>query len=235
VPNLGDRNSVVEFIAYVKSTGNRPAAIAIDTLSRASLGIDENSQKDAGIVIANVMLIIEELDCIVILNHHASRGGNLRGSTVYEGAADFMVKFSKQGDGFNAIRTMEGAGMKDFESFAPIRFKLCLPDQFNDEQIAVEWLDSADKRPTKQQEARQWVLGALRKHARSESTALTVKSIQNLTGQTRDAVTTAAKEMAADPTCVVKGVNRPMIDKHGQVNKPALHYWYDAFDGGQDG
>lgn len=66
--------------------------IFIDTLHRASVGGDENSSRDAGIVVDTITAMQAEMGCAAISVHHANKGGGYRGSTAYRGNVDFVFK-----------------------------------------------------------------------------------------------------------------------------------------------
>lgn len=69
----------------------RPAAIVIDTVSRAIPGADENLQKDMTPFIEKCGILQRVFDTAVIGVHHTNRSGGLRGSTVFDGAADTII------------------------------------------------------------------------------------------------------------------------------------------------
>lgn len=80
----------------------KPAAIIIDTVSRAIPGADENLQKDMTPFIEKCGILQRIFDTAVIGVHHTNRSGGLRGSTVFDGAADtiIMVRYDHEtGDG----------------------------------------------------------------------------------------------------------------------------------------
>lgn len=70
-----------------------PALVVVDTVSRTLPGADENLQKDMTLYIKTCEAIQHAFDCTVMGVHHSSRGsGNMRGSTVFDGAADFLLQ-----------------------------------------------------------------------------------------------------------------------------------------------
>lgn len=76
----------------------RPAAIFIDTVSRAIPGADENLQKDMTPFLEKCGILQRVFDTAVGGVHHTNRGGGLRGSTVFDGGADeiIMVKYDHE-------------------------------------------------------------------------------------------------------------------------------------------
>jgi hypothetical protein len=56
------------------------------------VGGDENSSKDAGIVVDAITWLQKELNCAACFIHHSNKGGGYRGSTAYRGNVDFVLK-----------------------------------------------------------------------------------------------------------------------------------------------
>jgi hypothetical protein len=82
------------------------ALVVIDTASRVLPGADENLQKDMTLFVKACDHIRETFHCAVLAVHHLSRNGNgtMRGSTVFDGAADFIVLVEREpGDMFGTI------------------------------------------------------------------------------------------------------------------------------------
>jgi len=92
--------------------------VAIDTLAKATPGLDENSAKDMGLVIDSAMRIQQETGATVILVHHTGHGDTHRGRghSSLPGAVDssIMVKAGR----------VTGELLKDGGSPLPIDFKL---------------------------------------------------------------------------------------------------------------
>ena len=69
--------------------GEVPVLIVIDTVSRVLPGADENLQKDMTLFIRACDRIKAKFGCCTLGVHHTGRqGANMRGSTVFDGAAD---------------------------------------------------------------------------------------------------------------------------------------------------
>jgi len=73
--------------------GKPPVLVVIDTASRVLPGADENLQKDMTLFIAACDYIRQSFKTCVLAVHHMSRNSNgtMRGSTVFDGAADFIL------------------------------------------------------------------------------------------------------------------------------------------------
>lgn len=70
--------------------------IVVDTVSRAIAGADENAQKDMTTFIAACEALQDAFQCCVVGVHHSAKGsGDMRGSSVFRGAGDFVLKIEK--------------------------------------------------------------------------------------------------------------------------------------------
>lgn len=94
----------------------QPRLVVVDTQARTSVGVDENSAKDVGVLISNLDGVrTASPETTVLILHHTPRGStNPRGSTSIEGAADTIllsikdentvtVKVTKQKDAPEAV------------------------------------------------------------------------------------------------------------------------------------
>ena len=75
----------------VERAGIQPALIVVDTWSRVLAGSDENSTLDAGIAVAAIDDLKVTFKCPIAAVHHLSKAGDMRGSTVYAAAADWVI------------------------------------------------------------------------------------------------------------------------------------------------
>ncbi len=77
-----------------------PSLVVFDTLSRCSVGADENSARDMGIVVQTADFIRHESGATVLIVAHTGKDKKLlRGSSVLEGAADTTIKAKKDDNG----------------------------------------------------------------------------------------------------------------------------------------
>lgn len=73
--------------------------VVIDTLARSSLGAEENSAKDMGLVVEAAESIRRASRAAVLLVHHTARNGdNPRGSSAIDGAAHTLWRTELEGD-----------------------------------------------------------------------------------------------------------------------------------------
>lgn len=109
--------SLVEEIERLKLD---PALIIIDTLSRCTVGAEENSAKDMGKVVANLDALRGTTEAAVLVVHHTGKDGRLlRGSSVLEGAADTVLKLR---DSHGLVLSCDK--QKSASSFSPIRLRM---------------------------------------------------------------------------------------------------------------
>lgn len=92
--DVGKLLATVQAIATV--AGVKIAAVFVDTVSRTLPGADENLQKDMTLFVAACDAVRQRFGATVIGVHHTSRAGNMRGSTVFPGAGDFLVEVNRE-------------------------------------------------------------------------------------------------------------------------------------------
>jgi KaiC/GvpD/RAD55 family RecA-like ATPase len=100
-----DVNKLLKAVAWVaKKEGISPVLVVVDTVSRVIPGVDENLQKDMTLFIKACDMVREAFDTTVMGVHHTSRAGNLRGSTVFDGAADVLISVEREeGESYGQI------------------------------------------------------------------------------------------------------------------------------------
>jgi len=100
--NFMDVNCVSKLIKTIRVQSERlgatPAAIFVDTVSRVLPGADENLQKDMTLFINACDALKQTFGVATIGVHHMNRNGGttLRGSTVFDGAADFLLHVERE-------------------------------------------------------------------------------------------------------------------------------------------
>jgi hypothetical protein len=92
-------------VDYLKANNIKPAMVVIDTLSRALMGMDENSAKDAGKATGKLDWLARQLDSFVIAVHHtgkdAARG--MRGSYAWFGNVDVVLETDRKNERHVAV------------------------------------------------------------------------------------------------------------------------------------
>ncbi|WP_282698042.1 AAA family ATPase [Streptomyces sp. CC208A] len=134
-----------------------PALIIIDTQARVSVGVEENSNTELG-------LVIERLDdlrrateaCVLVIHHTGHIGEHGRGASAAKGALQSEFHVSKKGDNAsNIVVTMKVGKQKDDEEGADIQFGLKVvtldgerkPDGRPVTSVVLESLDLTDHGP----------------------------------------------------------------------------------------
>lgn len=103
--NAADTDRLLRTVQYVSTTYDTPiAAVFVDTVSRVLPGADENLQKDMTLFIKACDQVRESFQATVIGIHHTARAGNMRGSSVFDGAGDFLLEIQReQGEEYGNI------------------------------------------------------------------------------------------------------------------------------------
>lgn len=97
--------------------------LCIDTLARASVGAEENSAKDMGIVLDNLDKLEQSLGCAVSAVHHMNAvGSKLRGSSAVFANVEQVLVISR--DQETNVRTLRVSKMKDDADGGTINFEL---------------------------------------------------------------------------------------------------------------
>ena len=113
---------IAEINAHAKIFEVPLRLVVIDTLATATVGADEISGKDMGLVLENVRLIAEKCNCAVMLVHHLSAGGRVRGHTSVYAHVDQVMLLTR--DEETEIRTLKLDKQKDGEEGLELKFEL---------------------------------------------------------------------------------------------------------------
>lgn len=99
--NFSDPAAVADLVKLVRDTVlDEPIVlVVVDTLARAAPGVEENSSKEMGVVIASCDAVRDALECTVMPIHHAGKDASkgLRGSSAIHGAVDASFQISGTG------------------------------------------------------------------------------------------------------------------------------------------
>ena len=115
--NLTDLPQVMGVCAYVER--HRPALVVFDTLARCTLGAEENSAKDMGLVVANLDRIRRASGACVLAVHHTGKDGaaGARGSSAVRAAVDTELEITA----VDHRLTLKVSKQKDAEEARPLR------------------------------------------------------------------------------------------------------------------
>ncbi|MDZ7854164.1 MAG: helicase RepA family protein [Halomonas sp.] len=125
--SLADWESAREVVAAVearaKATGQAPALIVVDTLSRNLGPADENSSADMAAFVRHLDAMRQHWQATVCVVHHSGKDSakGARGSTVLKGAVDAEYRVAKDDAG---VVCLEATKMKDADLPALQAFKL---------------------------------------------------------------------------------------------------------------
>lgn len=91
-----DVDRLLRTVQQVASKVGPPVLVVVDTVSRVLPGAEENLQKDMTIFVRACDRVREAFGTTVLGVHHTARTGNMRGSTVLEGAGDFIFGIERE-------------------------------------------------------------------------------------------------------------------------------------------
>jgi hypothetical protein len=120
-PRVGMPSSppdAVRLIAAIDALATPPALIVLDTLARTSLGAEENSARDMGLVVAQIDRLRTRYGCAVLAIHHEAKlgPGGPRGSGALLGACDACFGMQRRPDGLRLTCLKQ----KDLPEFDPV-------------------------------------------------------------------------------------------------------------------
>lgn len=108
----------------------QPALIVIDTQARVSVGVEENSAKELGLVIDRMeQLRAATGSCVLLIHHTGHIGDHGRGSTSAKGALQSELHVSKKGDkASDTVVTLKTGKQKDDDNESDIDFRVKVID-----------------------------------------------------------------------------------------------------------
>ena len=114
-------NAFYKEIEALVGQHGKPELIIIDTVARHMSGLDENSAKDMGALVATVDKLKSDFECSIMLVHHTGHANQdrARGSTAFKGALDTEIIVKPLGD--HDI-TMKCDKQKDGPPFEQMQF-----------------------------------------------------------------------------------------------------------------
>lgn len=146
-----------------------PALIVIDTQARVSVGVEENSNTELGVVVERLDDLRRATEaCVLVIHHTGHIGEHGRGASAAKGALQSEFHVSKKGDSAsNIVVTMKAGKQKDDEEGDDIQFGLkvisldgeCKPDGRPVTSVVLECLDTASRGPAVG--TPEWLVGIL--------------------------------------------------------------------------
>jgi hypothetical protein len=103
-----------------------PAMVVVDTQARVSVGVEENSAKELGLVVDRMeQLRAATGACVLVIHHTGHVGEHGRGSSSAKGALQSELHVSKKGDNArNIVVTLKTGKQKDDEEGGDLQFGL---------------------------------------------------------------------------------------------------------------
>jgi hypothetical protein len=119
----------------IESMPVKPKLIIIDTLARATPGMDENCAGDMSRFISTCDYMKRNFGCAVLIVHHTGHreSNRARGSSALKGAMDFEIKTTI--DRRKSLITLDCTKMRDGAEFKKVTLgfeKTILPPEWND-------------------------------------------------------------------------------------------------------
>lgn len=117
---LGNTNAVAELCHDLQQ--ETYGLVVIDTLARCAMGLEENSSTEMGRVVHAAYQIRDAMgpDGTVLLIHHLSKAGTIRGSSALLGGVDQVMILTRSGDALK----LEDEKRKDGAELEPMNLKL---------------------------------------------------------------------------------------------------------------
>jgi hypothetical protein len=150
--------------------------VIVDTLAACAVGLDENSQRDAGRIADGLQRIAEAGPAVVVI-HHTSKGGTgVRGSSVLTGAFDRVLTLTKRLRG-NVLR-VESANDGDAGADFPFRLQGVVTgtDAEGNDIETVVVIDGCESAPEQ-------VSTAMRARSLPPTQELALEALRNLGGK----------------------------------------------------
>lgn len=120
---LADPRAVSQLNATILAKKDAPSLVILDTLHRCFVGKDENSSKDAGLLLAGCETIQRETGAAVLLLHHSGKSDtkNYRGSSAFQGALDTVMSLESSRKASIRLRCRK---QKDAPAFSDIMLEI---------------------------------------------------------------------------------------------------------------
>lgn len=121
---LGDRKDVSKLIRTAKRGGYE--FVILDTQARCTVGLEENSASEMGVVVAALDVLKEVTGaCVALVHHSGASGGRARGSTAILGALDAELEVEADKDSMTV--SVHTRAQKDLAEASSIEFDLVSP------------------------------------------------------------------------------------------------------------
>ncbi len=142
---FGNTELLNQLSAEVDEMPVPPALVVVDTLARATAGMEENSAKDMGLFVEALDALRRRYGCTVLVIHHTGKStiDAARGSSALKAAWDVEIGLAPtDSDGGRFL--LNCTKMKDAERFDPMAFKfrsVPLPTWQDEDGTPAGWID----------------------------------------------------------------------------------------------
>lgn len=117
---LHERGDLSAFLGVLDDLPEPPLVVVVDTLARCAVGIEENSAKEMGVVVAGLDRIRTATGAAVVALHHTPRNEEReRGSAALRAATDTLLVVVADGEEV----TVRIDRQKDVDPIEPLRFR----------------------------------------------------------------------------------------------------------------
>jgi hypothetical protein len=209
---LGERPDVSTLIRTAKRGGYE--FIILDTQARCTVGMEENSASEMGVVVAALDVLKEVTGaCVALVHHSGAAGGRARGSTAILGALD--AEFEVEADKRNMSVTVKTRAQKDLAEARHVELDLVTPGA--NLALAVrarpQWYrpTAADLPPLGEREK-----SLLRAVAELTETGVTIAHVAKILNANGDDVRVSVNELMRKQCLLMKG-NLLHLDRVGAL------------------
>lgn len=133
--NMLNKDDLNAFVISLKASNWKGGVICIDTLAQSAPGVDENSGKEMGQLLAVIQVLQNEFECVVIVIHHTGKdiGRGMRCWSGIFAAMDFAFECQFSNKKNDNIRMLSLQKVKDGQNGREFPFSLDSVFLFNDE------------------------------------------------------------------------------------------------------
>lgn len=100
--------------------GSPPVLVIVDTLSASIPGVDENLQAAMTPLMSNLQSLVGMGACVIVAHHTTKVGGQYRGSSVIQGACDWMISIERSG----RLREFRSVKLRDADAITSKAFEI---------------------------------------------------------------------------------------------------------------
>lgn len=142
--SLYEPESMLELLSAIE--GEKYALIVIDTLSKNSVGAEENSNSDMTKVANHAQVLAERTGACVLMIHHVTKGnGGMRGASSILNSVDTAIKAVRDANGCVQLSFDK---QKDFSAEVTVELKYQVVNVGNEETTLVFEVTDQFKAPT---------------------------------------------------------------------------------------